>query len=162
MKHLFYTLLLAACACSGAMAQGSSTTTKKIAMATVQQKTDKQMLSELNAKFIHNFITQDTVAHNEIIYRDFVCIQGSGEIMNREDYMKEWAHGYETSGYKSFSHTEEYIRLFGNIALVRSKTPYTKMVDGKLVNGASVYTDTYMKENGRWWCIQAHITGIKQ
>ncbi len=49
----------------------------------------------------------------------------------------------------------EHIRIFGNTALVKSKTNYTKTANGETVKGSSVYTDTYIKENGRWWCVQA-------
>ena len=125
------------------------------------QSADLNELSKLNAQFITNFIAEDTVSHSRIIHKDFVCIQSNGAIVGREDYLKGWARGYTTAGYKSFSFTDEYIRIFGNTALVRSKTVYTKEVDGKIVSGASVYTDTYVKEKGRWLCVQAQITGIK-
>ena len=124
-------------------------------------KTDKEILSELNAQFIKNFVTQDTVSHNKIIHKDFTCILSSGAIVDRQTYMKDWAHGYETSHYTSFSYTDEFIRVFGNMALVRSKTVYTKTVDGQTVHGNTVYTDTYVKENDRWWCVQAQLTPVK-
>jgi len=123
---------------------------------------DKEKLSKLNAQFISNFINQDALSHNKIIHKDFVCINSDGSITNREDYIKGWATGYQHSGYTSFSYTDEFIRMFGNTALVRSRTPYTKMVDGKQISGASVYTDTYIKENGEWLCVQAQITRIIQ
>jgi hypothetical protein len=121
---------------------------------------DTKTLSALNARFIKNFITQDTTAHNEIIHKDFVCINNNGSISPRNEYMNGWSNGYETSGYTSFSFTDELIRLFGNMALVRSRTVYTKLKDGKTIQGSSVYTDTYIKENGRWWCVQAQITPV--
>ena len=48
------------------------------------------------------------------------------------------------------------------MALVRSKTFYTKTVDGKQITGHSVYTDTYIKEDGKWLCVQAQITPEKK
>jgi hypothetical protein len=122
---------------------------------------DLAELSRLNKQFIENFIHQDTVRHNTIIHPDFVCIQGDGSIESREEYMKHWASGYSKSGYTSFSYTDELIRIFGNAALVRSKTVYTKMVDGKTIQGNSIYTDTYVKEGGVWKCVQAQITPVK-
>jgi hypothetical protein len=124
-------------------------------------KDDLALLSALNAQFIQNFLHNDTVAHNKIIYKDFVCIAGSGKIVNRNDYMKEWAHGYEFSDYTSFTMQNELIRIFGNTALVRAETPYTYMKDGKEISGTTIYTDTYIKVDGRWWCIQAQLTPKK-
>ncbi len=121
---------------------------------------DRAALSKLNAQFIKNFINHDTVAHNEIIYKDFFCIENNGTIENRKEYMKNWATDYPSSGFTSFAYTDEFIRFFGDVALVRSKSVYTRIKNGKTVSGSSVYTDTYIKENGRWWCIQAQITPV--
>jgi hypothetical protein len=124
------------------------------------QESDRSILSTLNARFIKNFITQDTVAHNEIIHKDFVCINNDGSIIGRNEYMSGWSGAYESSGYTAFSFTDEYIRIFGNMALVRSRTVYVKRKDGQTIEGSSVYTDTYIKENGKWLCVQAQITPV--
>ena len=122
---------------------------------------DKEQLSALNALFIENFMTNDTVSHNKIIHKDFVYISSSGKIVKRDDYMKAWAHGWDDKVDKSFEYKDESIRIFGNMALVRSNTFYSRLENGKLVHGKTVYTDTYVKEDGRWWCVQAQITQVK-
>jgi uncharacterized protein DUF4440/NIPSNAP protein len=121
---------------------------------------DSAALSALNKQFIENFMSQQTARQQEIIHPDFVCIERDGTIVGREEYMKGWATGYETSGYTSFGYTDELIRIFGNTALVRSKTVYTKLVNGRQVPGNSIYTDTYVKENGSWKCVQAQLTAV--
>ncbi|MBS1682142.1 MAG: nuclear transport factor 2 family protein [Bacteroidetes bacterium] len=121
---------------------------------------DLEQLQKLNAQFIQNYINHDTIAHNQIIHKDFVCIENDGSIENRKEYMKNWATDYPNGNFTSFSYSDEHIRFFGNIALVRSKSFYTRIKNGKKINGSSIYTDTYKKENGRWWCIQAQITPI--
>jgi hypothetical protein len=122
---------------------------------------DKVVLSKLNAKFIHNFVTQDAATHDQIIHKDFVCIESTGAIVQRDAYIKGWATGYRDSGYKTFDYTDEFIRIFGSTALIRSRTVYTKEKDGVIISGSSIYTDTYVKENGRWLCVQAQITPAK-
>jgi hypothetical protein len=125
------------------------------------EKSDRAMLSKLNAQFINNFIKQDVPSHDKIIHKDFVCIENNGKVVQREEYLKDWATSYIKSGYTSFSYTDELIRIFGNTALVRSKTVYTKKIEGKEIKGNSIYTDTYVKENGKWLCVQAQITPVK-
>lgn len=122
---------------------------------------DLAQLSALNAQFIQDFLHNDTVAHNKIIYKDFVCIIGNGTVVNRDDYMKGWVHGYDPTVYKSFVMQNELIRIFGNTALVRAETPYTYISNGTEISGATIYTDTYIKLDGRWWCIQAQLTPKK-
>lgn len=128
---------------------------------TTIEKTDSAQLSVLNAQFIKNFTNGDVRSHNEIIYKNFVCIESIGSVVDRETYMNDWATDFANSGYTSFSYGDEKIRVFGNTALVRATTTYTKTVDGKNITGHSVYTDTYIKENGRWWCVQAQITPVR-
>lgn len=122
---------------------------------------DKAMLTELNAQFIKNYIAQDVKAHSELIHRDFVCIENNGNIIGREEYLKNWASDYQNSGVESFTCTDVVIRIFGDMALVRAKSVYTKRQKDKLLTGYSVYTDTYVKEQGRWWCVQAHMTPVQ-
>ncbi|HMV26387.1 MAG TPA: nuclear transport factor 2 family protein [bacterium] len=135
---------------------------ESINMNLTDEETDRKILSALNAQFIKNYITNDTTSHSKLIHKDFVCIEGDGTILNREEYLKGWAHGYDPNIFISFTYQDELIRIFGNVALVRSKNVYSRMIQGKVVNGSTIYTDTYYKENGQWHCIQAQITAIKQ
>ena len=75
--------------------------------------------------------------------------------------MKNWATDFENSGYKTFSYTDEFIRIFNNIALVRSKTVYTKEADGKIIEGNSIYTDTCVKENGDGYVYRRKLHRLK-
>ena len=127
-----------------------------------EEQNDRKALSALNARFIKNFVTNDAAAHDRILHKDFVCIENSGEIVGREQYLKDWSHGYDPAVLTAFVYGEENIRFFGNIALVRSKTTYTKRINGAVVTGHTVYTDIYFKENGTWLCIQAQITPVTQ
>lgn len=132
-----------------------------VAQSAGSATSDLEQLKALNRQFITNFLNDDTVAHNKIIHQDFVCIESSGKVIPRHEYMKSWASDYRNSGYTSFTYKEEAIRIFGNMALVRSVTPFTRLEGGKTVNGATIYTDTYIKENGRWWCVQAQLTAVR-
>ena len=122
---------------------------------------DSLQLSAINAQFIRNFLNQDAKAHGEIIHKDFVCIESNGGIVDRATYLKNWATDFDNSGYKTFTYSDEHIRIFGDIALVRSKTIYTKLVESKTITGYTIYTDTYKKENGKWQCVQVQITPVK-
>ena len=71
------------------------------------------------------------MSHNKIIHKDFVCIEGSGEIFYREEYMKNWATDFSNGGFTHFVYKDEVIRILVNSASVRSKTVYTRIVAGK-------------------------------
>lgn len=124
-------------------------------------RNDSLVLSGLNTLFIQNFINNDTVAHNKIVYKDFLCIASNGKIIERNDYMKGWAHGYDSSVFVSFVKLNESIRLFGDMALIRSETLATIKDKGNIIQKPGLYTDTYVRIDGRWWCVQAQLTSIK-
>jgi hypothetical protein len=43
-------------------------------------------LRALNAKFIHNFITNDVPSHGAILHKDFICLDPNGRRVGREEY----------------------------------------------------------------------------
>ena len=122
------------------------------------QQSDLEQLKLLNAKFISNFVNEDSAAHSRILHEGFVCITSDGDYINRKEYLKWWAHGF--SGYKYWDYRDERITIFGNLALVRAKNKYVILRDGRQVEGMSMYSDTYLKENGNWKCVQAQITRV--
>jgi hypothetical protein len=119
---------------------------------------DMKILKLLNAKFINNFVTNDTVSHSKIIHKDFVCIGSSGQYINRKDYMNGWLHGFD--GFIYWDYRDERISIFGNTALVHATNKYVVVSNGKENKGMSMYTDVYIKENGEWKCVQAQISKL--
>jgi len=59
-------------------------------------------------------------------HRDFIYISSEGKIINRDEYMKAWKHGWDDNIDKTFEYKDEVIRIFGNMALVRSNTFFFK------------------------------------
>jgi hypothetical protein len=119
---------------------------------------DMAQLKALNAKFINNFVTNDSASHSKIIHNDFVCIASAGQYIDRQKYLNDWAHGFD--GFKYWDYRDENIKIFGSTALVHAKNKYIVVRDGKEITGMSLYTDTYVKENGQWKCVQAQITKL--
>ncbi len=127
----------------------------------VSTQSDSAVLSAINKKFINNFLQQDVQSHNKIIHENFVCIESNGTIVPRDVYLNNWATDFDNSGYTSFSYQDEVIRIFGNTALVRAKTVFSKAVNKKTITGYTIYTDTYLKEDDEWKCVQVQITPVK-
>lgn len=124
------------------------------------QEDDLAVLKKLNARFIHNFVTNDVPSHDQIIHKDFICINRDGKWINREAYLKAWATGFDPSVIVYWDYRNEKITIIGNTALVRSVNKYIVARDGKETTAMSQYTDTYVKENGTWKCIQAQLTTV--
>lgn len=118
-------------------------------------------LQTLNARFIHNFVTNDVASHDAIIHERFECLTQSGLRMNRQDYLKSWATGFNPDVIIYWDYRDERITLYGNVALVYSVNKSVRIRDGAEVTGMSHYVDTYLLENGVWKCILAHMTTMQ-
>jgi ketosteroid isomerase-like protein len=118
-------------------------------------------LRALNARFIHNFITNDVSGHDAILHRDFICISPAGARVSRADYLEEWANGFDPVRIPYFDYRDEKIDVFGNTALLRSTNKSVRLKDGVEAIGMTMYTDIYVRTDGTWKCIQAQITPVE-
>ncbi len=114
-------------------------------------------LRALNARFIHNFITNDVASHDAILHPAFMNIWPNGQRWDRASYLKYWATAFDPDVIVYWDVRDELITVIGDVALVRSANKAIRRRDGQDVMGMTTYTDTYLRENGRWTCIQAQI-----
>ncbi len=117
-------------------------------------------LRALNARFIHNFVTNDVPSHTAMMHPGFVCLTAQGARVDRETYLRRWATGFDPEVIVYWDVRDESISVFGNTALVRSTNKHTVRRDGRETTGMTAYTDTYLFEGGAWKCIQAQLTPV--
>lgn len=117
-------------------------------------------LKALNARFIHNFVTNDVKSHDALLHPGFISMTSRGGRVSRADYLKRWATGFDPEVYVYWDYRDELITVFENVALVRATNKATIRRDGAESTNMSTYTDTYLRENGEWKCIQAQITAV--
>ena len=118
------------------------------------------VLRALNARFIHNFVTNDVPSHDAILHPRFLCIGSKGQRVERAPYLKAWANGFDAEVLVYWDVRDELITVFGDVALVRSTNKHIHLVEGQQVVGMTAYTDTYLREDGEWKCIQAQLTPV--
>ena len=126
------------------------------------QNKETQELHELNKQFIQEFVHVDTAAHNDIIHPDnFLFIDSTGMLINRDSYIYKCSKGGDAANnMRDFRYADESIRMFGNTAIVIAKTECMVSKGSYWIQEGTRYTDTYIKEHGRWWCVQSQVTKI--
>ena len=117
-------------------------------------------LRALNARFIHNFVTNDAPSHDAILHPAFITILPTGQRWDRATYLKYWATAFDPDVIVYWDVRDELITVVGDVALVRSTNKHTRRRDGNDVTGMTTYTDTYLFENGAWKCIQAQLAAV--
>lgn len=118
-------------------------------------------LRALNAKFIHNFVTNDVGAHNVIIHEGFVCIRPDGARVNRKDYLTRWATAFDPAVIIYWDYRDERIDVFGDVGLVYAVNRHIRCHGGAETIGMTAYTDTYLRQDGVWRCICAQLTAVQ-
>jgi ketosteroid isomerase-like protein len=114
-------------------------------------------LKTLNARFIHNYVTNDVESHEAMMHPDFICISPQGIRQNRADYLRQWATQFDPEVVVYWDVRDEVITIIDNVALVRSTNKRTIRRNGTDTTSMSTYTDTYLLQKGEWKCIQAQI-----
>ena len=104
-------------------------------------------------------------SHDAITHPRFVNINTQGKYTSRADYLKYWATAFDPAVTVYWDLRDERIDMFGDVALVRAANKHVTRAtgqDGKTddVTGMTMYTDIYLREGGRWLCIQAQLTTI--
>lgn len=124
---------------------------------------DDSTLAELraiNARFIHNYVTNDVRSHDDLLHPDFVCIQSSGGLIGRADYLRYWATAFDPEVVVYWDVRDEFISVYGDVALVRSTNQHTIVKEGREITGRTRYTDTYLRTQAGWKCVQAQLTPV--
>lgn len=89
-----------------------------------------------------------------------LTVTSSGARVSREDYLRQWATGFDPEVIVYWDVRDELITVFGDVALVRATNKATIRQDGAEQTGMTTYTDTYLRESGEWKVIQAQITRV--
>ena len=118
-------------------------------------------LKALNARFIHNFVTNDAASHDAILHPAFTVIQSNGEHMERAAYLERWKRGFDPDVIVYWDVRDERIDVVGEVAFVRSTNKRIVKQGGVETAGMTTYTDTYLYEDGAWKCVHAQITPVQ-
>jgi ketosteroid isomerase-like protein len=132
----------------------------QLAQRNLQSDATMDELRALNARFIHNFVTNDVASHDAILHQDFINIWPTGQRWDRASYLKYWATAFDPKIIVYWDVRDELITVIGDVALVRATNKSIRRRDGKEVTGMTTYTDTYLVADGAWKCIQAQITAV--
>lgn len=118
-------------------------------------------LRALNARFIHNFVSNDVLGHDDLLHPEFVCLQSDGSVLDRATYLQGWATGFDPDSIPRWETRDEQITVVGDVGLVRSTNVFARVLDGTESERAIRYTDTYWHDGARWWCLQAQLTPVE-
>ena len=124
------------------------------AAAQTQPQSDHDILTALNTDYINSVQHSDVKRFDEILARDFYCSNPDGSLVDRAAFLKQTA---QPVAIKNLRAEDVLIRIMGDTAIIHARTSYLKP-DG--TPGGGRYTDVWMRQNGCWLCVSAHVTRL--
>lgn len=119
------------------------------------QGDDETVLRALNANYVKAFREADVAWYDAHLAPDYNVVYGDGSFHDRAGALADFAEPVFAEHMEAFPVDNVRIRRFGDVALVSAENAYVRK-DGR--KGENRYTDIWLKQGGRWRCIQAHIT----
>ena len=116
---------------------------------------DHEVLAALNASYVQAFRDADVAWYDAHLAADYQVVFGDGSLHDRAAALADFAKPYYADGIADFPLDKVRIRRFGDVALIHAENAYT-LKDGR--KGVNRYTDVWVKQRGRWWCVAAQIT----
>jgi ketosteroid isomerase-like protein len=122
------------------------------------QGDDEAILRALNANYVKAFRESDVAWYDAHLAPDYNVVYGDGSFHDRAGALADFAKPTFAQIMKAFPVDNVRIRRFGDVALISAENAYERK-DGR--KGENRYTDIWLKQDGQWRCIQAHITVYK-
>jgi ketosteroid isomerase-like protein len=117
-------------------------------------QSNHDVLEQLNRDYIDSVQHSDVKRFDEILADDFYCSNPDGSLVDRTAFLKQTARPVTISNLKA---EDVIIRILDDVAIIHARTAYTKP-DGSA--GGGRYTDVWVRRDGRWLAVSAHVTRL--
>ena len=124
------------------------------AAAQTKPHSDHDILTALNTDYINSVQHSDVKRFDEILAPNFYSSNPDGSLLGRAAFLTQTAKPVAITNLRA---EDVLIRIMGNTAIIHARTAYTKP-DGSA--GGGRYTDVWMRQNGCWLAISAHVTRL--
>lgn len=116
---------------------------------------DLEVLRTLNENYVEAFRAADVAWYDAHLAPDYVVTYGDGSFHDRAAALADFAQPHYATHMKSFPVGNVRIDRHGDLAVIRAENAY-QLKDGR--KGVNRYTDVWLKHDGQWRCLAAHIT----
>ncbi|HTF31576.1 MAG TPA: nuclear transport factor 2 family protein [Flavitalea sp.] len=126
-----------------------------IPFISLAQQTDSLEVSRLNKNWIASYAKRDTTTMNRILAEDFRMISPKGKILSKSDLIKNIGNPENLTIATIDSSS---VRILGTTALVVGYVSFSSKTKTESAKGRNVYSDLYIKRDGRWTAVSAQVT----
>jgi ketosteroid isomerase-like protein len=118
---------------------------------------DEQQLKKIEQDWADAYVKRDPAIAQRITADDFVFVGPAGNIVNRNDYVKEMTGD---TVFTAFKFDELKVRIYGDAAVVVGVANISAKAKGEEESGQYSFTDVFMKQKGEWKAVSGHVTPV--
>ena len=132
------------------------------AQTPAQTETGKveQELIKLEKDWGEAGLKNDIAFFDKILADDFTESTPEGYFITKAQYIAQMKSGEFVA--TSWVQDDIKVRVYGDAAVVTGRTATKAQYKGKDVSGQYLWTDTFIKRDGRWQCVATHGSEIPQ
>jgi hypothetical protein len=128
-----------------------------------QSKANKafaEQLIQMERDWSQADVKKDAAALNRILAEDWTGIDFQGTVLTKPEVLRQVDLHSDATATESSELGEMKIRIFGNTALVSGTEIERSEYKGKDSSGKYIWTDIFVRRNGRWQAISSQSTKI--
>lgn len=126
-----------------------------IAEAQGTADTDASTLEALNRDWLTAYKTHDGETLDRILAPEFEAVYPGNRTLRKADIIRIASGTARTIDEVRWDNLK--IMVFGEVAVVSARSTLSGTADGKPFTGSNDYADVYVKRNGRWVAVSAHV-----
>lgn len=115
-------------------------------------QSDHERLLKLNKDYIDAVQHSNVSRFEEILAPDFRCSNPDGTLLDRREFLEQTKQPVSITELKA---EDVSIRMFGDCAIIHACTIYR---DAAGIRKQGRYTDVWIKMDGSWLAVSAHVT----
>ena len=119
---------------------------------------DEQIIRQLMQDWAEALVKGDQAAIDRITSADWMLTDPQGMLISKAQSDAHRKSG--TVKFESFKLDELKVRVYGDTAVVHGLATRKSSYQGKDTSGQYRSTDVFIKSNGRWQAIAAHVTRV--
>jgi ketosteroid isomerase-like protein len=147
MKRLLTLFVLAGAALSAAIGQ------------TRNPKVEQELL-KLQREWLDAYQKHDAAALERIEADDFTLTEADGKVTTKAEDVASIRNAKPPQPDDSFDVEDVRVRLYGDTAILMGRVILKYRNKGQMVAERYRYTDTYLKQRGRWRVVASQLTRI--
>jgi len=120
---------------------------------------DKAQVRQLENDCAAVLVKGDYEALADLLGKDWVMVDASGQVVQAADIYKDLKSG--DLKFAAYEMGEMDIRVVGDTAVVIGRAHSRGMWHGEFFNETEVFTDTFVRVDGKWRCLVSHGTEVE-